>query len=101
VTNLFSVASSSAAPAAIPVIRGSWQNHSQGRQAISGRWPARAAPELTPRPPGTQLGRAVIMERVAGRINTVQVTILGPLEVHDDGGASVAVVGARLRGCAA
>jgi predicted ATPase/DNA-binding SARP family transcriptional activator len=38
------------------------------------------------------------MERLAGRINTVQVTILGPLEVHDDGGASVAVVGARLRG---
>src|ERR1700677_163113 len=38
------------------------------------------------------------MERVAGRINTVQVTILGPLEVHEDGGASVAVAGARLRG---
>jgi hypothetical protein len=27
--------------AAIPVIRGSWQNHSEGRQAISARWPAR------------------------------------------------------------
>jgi predicted ATPase/DNA-binding SARP family transcriptional activator len=28
----------------------------------------------------------------------MQVAILGPLEVHDDGGASVAVAGARLRG---
>jgi DNA-binding SARP family transcriptional activator len=28
----------------------------------------------------------------------MQVAILGPLEVHDDGGASVALAGARLRG---
>ena len=34
----------------------------------------------------------------AGTISTVRVAILGPLEVHDDGGASVAVAGARLRG---
>jgi len=56
--------------------------------------------EPQPGPPGNirPVGRAVIIEREAGRINTVQVTILGPLEVHDDGGASVAVVGARLRG---
>jgi predicted ATPase/DNA-binding SARP family transcriptional activator len=34
----------------------------------------------------------------AGTISTVQVAILGPLEVHDDGGAPVAVAGVRLRG---
>ena len=33
----------------------------------------------------------------AGTISTVRVAILGPLEVHDDGGAPVAVAGARLR----
>jgi predicted ATPase/DNA-binding SARP family transcriptional activator len=31
-------------------------------------------------------------------MSTVQVAILGPLEVHDDGGAPVAVAGVRLRG---
>jgi predicted ATPase/DNA-binding SARP family transcriptional activator len=31
-------------------------------------------------------------------MNTVRVAILGPLEVHDDGGAPVAVAGVRLRG---
>jgi predicted ATPase len=31
-------------------------------------------------------------------MSTVQVAILGPLEVHDDGGAPVAVAGLRLRG---
>ena len=34
----------------------------------------------------------------AGTISTVQVAILGPLEVHDDGGTPVAVAGVRLRG---
>jgi len=34
----------------------------------------------------------------AGTMSTVQVAILGPLEVHDDGGAPVAVAGVRLRG---
>src|ERR1700683_3597174 len=34
----------------------------------------------------------------AGTMSTVRVAILGPLEVHDDDGASVAVAGARLRG---
>ena len=34
----------------------------------------------------------------AGTISTVRVAILGPLEVHDDGGAPVAVAGVRLRG---
>ena len=31
-------------------------------------------------------------------MNTVRVAMLGPLEVHDDGGAPVAVAGVRLRG---
>jgi len=31
-------------------------------------------------------------------MSTVRVAILGPLEVHDDGGAPVAVAGVRLRG---
>ena len=33
----------------------------------------------------------------AGTISTVRVAILGPLEVHDDGGAPVAIAGVRLR----
>jgi predicted ATPase/DNA-binding SARP family transcriptional activator len=35
---------------------------------------------------------------LAGTIEPVRVAILGPLEVHDDGGVAVAVAGARLRG---
>src|ERR1700733_5147752 len=34
----------------------------------------------------------------AGTMSTVRVAILGPLEVHDDGGVPIAVAGARLRG---
>ena len=33
-----------------------------------------------------------------GHNRAVRVAILGPLEVHDDGGAAIAVAGARLRG---
>src|SRR6202161_3854017 len=44
-------------------------------------------------PHGRSLGVAT-----TGTISTVRVAILGPLEVHEDGGASVAVAGARLRG---
>ena len=43
-------------------------------------------------PHGRSLGVAT-----TGTISTVRVAILGPLEVHEDGGASVAVGGARLR----
>ncbi len=35
---------------------------------------------------------------VHGHNRAVRVAILGPLEVHDDGGAAIAVAGARLRG---
>ena len=48
-----------------------------------------------------RVGRAVSVPLpldAAGTISTVRVAILGPLEVHEDGGASVAVAGARLRG---
>ena len=61
-TNLFSVASSSAAPAAaIPVIRGSWQNHGEDRQAISARWAGTlpAAARLTSQPLTSGSGAAV------------------------------------------
>jgi predicted ATPase/DNA-binding SARP family transcriptional activator len=63
------------------------------------------APRFLRRPPGGRHWsgealpyRGVSAGRPPGQNGTVRVAILGPLEVHDDGGAAVTVAGARLRG---